>query len=116
MESLPSISKVYSMMLKVEKQRATHMMNTKSLEIIAFMEKSHIFSNISGQEGRGIPQTKPGYNVGNSYTNTKGISVRKGTYMRIEDAIRDKEHQYCEHCRMTGHTMGNCFKIHRYPD
>ena len=30
------------MMLKVEKQRATHMMNTKSLEVAAFMEKSHI--------------------------------------------------------------------------
>ena len=69
------ISKVYSMILKVEKQRAKHMMNAKSPEIIALMEKSHIFDNESGQGGRGIPQTKPGYNVGNSCTNTKGIST-----------------------------------------
>ena len=63
------------MMLKVEKQRATHIMNTKSSEVTAFMEKCHIFSNGSGQGERGIPQTKPGYNVGNLYTNTKEIST-----------------------------------------
>ena len=40
MEPLLLISKVYSMMLKVEKQIATHMMNTESSEITVFMAKS----------------------------------------------------------------------------
>ena len=75
------------MMLKVEKQRATDVMNIESSEITTFMEKSHIFGNGSGQGERGIPLTKHGYNVGNSYTNTKGISTRKGTYMITKEAI-----------------------------
>ena len=57
MDPLPPVSKVFSMMLKVEKQKVTQMMNTESSVITALMAKSHIFNNIGGYIGsRGAPQ------------------------------------------------------------
>ena len=73
MDPLPSLSKVYSMILKVEKQRAAHVMNTESSNVTALLATSHVFNNINGQGGKDVPQAKLEYNVGHSFAHTKGI-------------------------------------------
>ena len=54
MDLLPSLSKDYSMILKVEKQRDAHLMNTESSNVIALLAKSHVFNNGNGQGGRDV--------------------------------------------------------------
>ena len=40
MDPLPSLSRVYSMILKVEKQCMTHMLNVDHMDVAALMMKS----------------------------------------------------------------------------
>ena len=44
--------------------------------------------------------------------NFRGYAGKRGVSRTLENFIQSKEHLYCEHCGMTGHTMANCFKIH----
>ena len=48
MDRLPSVNKVYSMILKVGKKKANIVLNSDNTEIIALLAKSPIFRNKGG--------------------------------------------------------------------
>ena len=82
MDPVPTISKVHAMILKVEKQRVTHMMNTDSSEISALMAKTHSFGTKNGTGGKNTLQFKTGLHSTYSHNSGKGFSIRKGNYKR----------------------------------
>ena len=56
MDPLPSLNKIYSMILKVEKQKVNTVLNSDNVEITALLAKSHIFGNKGGYVGRDSSQ------------------------------------------------------------
>ena len=72
------------MILKVEKQRAAHVMNTESSNAIALLTKSHVFNNRNGQGGRDVPQAKLGYNAGHFLLTPK-------EFLHQKECIRDQK-------------------------
>ena len=48
MDPLPSINKVYSLVLKIEKQRMVNIVNTDNADITTLLAKSHIIGNRNG--------------------------------------------------------------------
>ncbi|KAL0449784.1 UNVERIFIED_CONTAM: hypothetical protein Slati_1534800, partial [Sesamum latifolium] len=89
MEPLPSVNKVYSMVLRVERQRQIHSETSETTEGLVLNAK---WSN------KGTDY----HDMGN-----------KGSYRR--NAV-DKKSQFCHHCNKSGHTKETCFKIHGVPD
>ncbi|XP_037493636.1 uncharacterized protein LOC119370139 [Jatropha curcas] len=92
MDTFPSINKAYSMILSVEKQREVNTLNVES------------------SENSTILLARRNYNE--NYNSLGAIGNRRPYYNQKEDK-RDK---YCSKCKINGHTIDNCFKIHGYPD
>lgn len=88
-EPLPSVNKVYSMILRVEKQRKVKNVYTDILDNVATMTINN---------KRTCHDAK---NYGNDRGGAKKI---------------DKSNLCCSHCNFTGHTKEICFKIHDIPD
>ncbi|KAL0355625.1 UNVERIFIED_CONTAM: Retrovirus-related Pol polyprotein from transposon RE2 [Sesamum radiatum] len=86
-EPLPSVSKAYSMILRVEKQREVHSGFPSSGQNMAMQARGNIFR-------------RPG--------NATAFQKRK--------TAAERRNQLCEHCGKTGHTKEVCFEIHGYPD
>ena len=66
LDPLPSLSKVYSMALKVEKKRMANMMKINHIEMTALLEKTYGSSNRQNDDARGILQSR--YGNGNGIT------------------------------------------------
>ncbi|KAL0453633.1 UNVERIFIED_CONTAM: hypothetical protein Slati_1341400 [Sesamum latifolium] len=84
---LPSVSKAYSMFLRVEKQREVHSGFPSSGQNMAMQARGNIFR-------------RPG--------NAAVFQKRK--------TAAERRNQLCEHCGKNGHTKEVCFEIHGYPD
>lgn len=72
-----------------------------SSESMEFAANKHRFSNRTNNYK---PPSSCGYN-GSTFSGNKSI-------------IGDKRaglHNYCTHCKIPGHSLEMCFKIHRYP-
>ena len=117
LDPLPSLSKVCSMVLKVEKQRMANMMKKNHIKMTALLSKTYGSSNRQTNDARGILQSRFGNGNGitQSYPASKG-SIKRGNFQNFDGAPQHKDHLHCEHCGMTRHTMASCFKIHGYPD
>ena len=111
MDPLPSVNKVYSLVLKIEKQRMVNMVHSNDTDITALLAKSHIIGHRNGRFETEISQFRGVQNSGN-----KSFAPRKGNHKGNYEVTRDKDRLHCEHCGMIGHTMSSCFKIHGYPD
>ena len=116
MDPLPLVNKIYSMILKVEKQRLNRIGNTENLEMTTLLAKSHPYSHRVDY----ISKRSPPFNSRNEASQTLSTIrtpiVRKGMYKKSEEFFQNKEFQHYKQYGMTGHTMANYFKIHGYPD
>ena len=111
MDPLPTVNKVYSMILKVEKQRVTTMVNTENSEITALRTKTQVFGGRNGNGRKNMTQDKTGYD-------TKDYTSRKGNYGRSRVLSRQRSNalRALWNTGMSGHTMMTCFKIHGFPN
>lgn len=50
------------------------------------------------------PRQKGGYNSGSS------------GYYQWRETKEEKNKKWCDHCKMNGHTLDDCFKVHGYPE
>ncbi|KAL0402424.1 UNVERIFIED_CONTAM: hypothetical protein Slati_4272300 [Sesamum latifolium] len=86
-EPLPSVSKAYSMILRVEKQREVHSSFPNSGQNMAMQARRNIFRR-----------------SGNT------------TVFQKKKTAAERKTQLCEYCGKNGHTKEVCFEIHGYPD
>lgn len=101
-QPLPSLSNVFRMFSQEERhQEISHI--TNSTESLAFLADGKGFPDSSSQRNFKTGNQRPisGYNKGNG--NSNGGSVKKGG------------NYYCTHCKISGHSVERCFKIHGYP-
>lgn len=94
MKPLPSVNKAYSLVLRVEKQR----------EVNAFYG-DHEENNVMMVRGRGVGKEigrQQGYKAGNG---------KKEGYKQS-----DRQDKYYDHCKFSGHTRDNYFKLIGYPE
>lgn len=90
MDPLPSINRVYSLLIQDESQMSIgHSIGTY-IESIALATKSS-----AGTVG-----------FGNTCGNNSGAKGNKN---------KGKERPVCSHCRFIGHTIEKCYKLHGYP-
>ena len=100
MDPLPSVSKAYSMIARVETQR-----------------------NVTGNQSGGIKETaalsnrSSSINIGDGEIHSNALAVKGGLNQRPrKDNKKLKNNRYCDHCQKSGHTQDQCFKIIGYPD
>ncbi|KAL0361517.1 UNVERIFIED_CONTAM: Retrovirus-related Pol polyprotein from transposon RE2 [Sesamum radiatum] len=86
-EPLSSVSKAYSMILRVEKQREVHSGFPSSGQNMVMQARGNVFR-------------RPG----------------NATVFQKRKTAAERRNQLCEHCGKTGHTKEVCFEIHGYPD
>uniref|UniRef100_A0A803LHJ5 Retrovirus-related Pol polyprotein from transposon TNT 1-94-like beta-barrel domain-containing protein n=1 Tax=Chenopodium quinoa TaxID=63459 RepID=A0A803LHJ5_CHEQI len=103
MQPLPNVSVAYRLLMQEEKQRQVTMMNDGSnmtFSADANRFNSQGFSarpsgNYRFQQG----SVRPSFSGNNSFA----------------PGPRRNQNLFCTHCKMTGHTIDKCFKVHGYP-
>ena len=87
LDPFPSLSKVYSMVLKVEKQHIANMMKTYHTKMTALWEITYGSSNIQNNDARGIlqPRFGNGNGITQSYATSKG-SIKRGNFHNFDGA------------------------------
>ena len=93
MDPLPSINKVYSLVLKIEKQRMVNIVNTDNTDITTLLAKSHIIGNRNGHFETEISQFRGVQNSGN-----KSFASQRGNHRGNNEVTQDKDRIHCEHC------------------
>ncbi|XP_021862325.2 uncharacterized protein [Spinacia oleracea] len=97
MQPLPSISLAYKLLIQEEKQRQASLVDEEqSGRVMAFAAD---YKKSFKQQGYGPKMTFQGGNGGNKLTIT---GKRSGAVI-------------CDHCKIPGHTMDKCYKLHGYP-
>ncbi|KAA8550199.1 hypothetical protein F0562_001883 [Nyssa sinensis] len=93
MDPMPPINRVFSLIVQEEQQRRTNPSSdsSNSTGTMAFVVKTDV--NKSGGSG---PQ--------NSQNSNSSASKNQ-----------KKDKPYCTHCKIRGHTVDRCYKIHGYP-
>lgn len=131
MKPLPDIDQVYNLILQEEKQKSLTAMSQFSHGSAAFN------ANLYGKEVSGFNHTalasqqrsyNSSYVQSRTNPNNSGYSTRynqnysqgnmntnsnyRGT---LRSGSQDRRQLYCDHCKMTGHTVNKCYKLHGYP-
>ncbi|XP_010260889.1 PREDICTED: uncharacterized protein LOC104599848 [Nelumbo nucifera] len=91
MDPLPSINKVYAMVMRVEKQRQVHINFGESVDSSALLAKS----------------------VGQS-ANTYSQASNRSNFKKKEG--KNNGDRFCTYCNTPGHFVETCFKKNGYPD
>lgn len=97
LQPLPSVNKAYSMILRVEKQQQLQASLPGTLGTTAMYSDSKQ-SNKSG----------PGRN--GSATGGKGQGFKPKRTKEVKVKL------LCDHCHFPGHEIGECFRLHGFPD
>jgi len=114
---LPNVSEAYYMLLQEEHQREMsseiHTMpqsaalNTSlcsnNQEPVSFLSKNVSNNSYTSGKNGGF------YNNG---SNTQGHDINRGNLSR---GFAPKRQFFCDHCKMSGHSIQKCYKIHGYP-
>lgn len=105
MPQLPPLSQAYRLVLQEQRHKELSSLHTSSSEPMAFAADRQNFSmnrnnykqpNFSNS---GFHSSKPPYSSGNKPV----IGNKRGSYY------------YCSHCKIPGHSLERCFKVHGYP-
>ncbi|KAK6137097.1 hypothetical protein DH2020_029168 [Rehmannia glutinosa] len=107
MDPLPTVNKAYSMILKVEKQKAVHNRVLDPLDTTAMLAKEGFNQ---GSSGHGA-----GFGRGGN-RNVSGTHVYGRGRGQPRKSKEEKAKLLCEHCGYSGHEIKECFKLHGYPD
>ena len=87
LDPIPSLSRVYSMILKVEKHRLAHMVNVDHMDMTTLPEKAYGSTSRQHHDSDSVPpfRTK-GFSSSNS-SGGRSLSTRKGVHTRAEDLL-----------------------------
>jgi len=116
---LPNVSEAYYMLLQEEHQREM------SSEVHIMPQSATLNSNLctSNQEsvgllGKNVSSSTYTRKNGSHYSsyngghNTQGYSANGENHNR---SLASRRPLFCDHCKMSGHTVQKCYKTHGYP-
>lgn len=111
----PSINQAYSMLISEEGQRSLG----KVIQPADVSEGVAFYSN-KGNHKPGSASYKPStsYSGGTDSNSGGGFSSGSGMVTGSDSNFKSKksnQHLYCDYCHYTGHTSGNCYRLHGYP-
>jgi len=99
LDPLPNVNKAYAMIQRVEKQRQVTGGIGIMREVAAAVGRSHSVNNV----------------VGGSEQPPTACLVRNAGRGRRESR-EEKAARHCNHCKRSGHTADQCFKLIGYPN
>jgi len=124
MKPLPSIDQVYQLVSQEEKQRSLSAMSHISNNAAAFHASDIVLNEHSAlvvqqKHYSGPGQFRTSYNPGGAgntsgaHNSHYGSNVVPRPLQRL--AGQDRRQYFCDHCKVAGHTIQRCYKIHGYP-
>ncbi|XP_019256316.1 PREDICTED: uncharacterized protein LOC109234705 [Nicotiana attenuata] len=96
---LPSVNQAYSLLMQDENQREIHVSSQFPTDGVSFMVKNQGPQSYQNPAPSHFPQQK------NGNTPYKGNLAHKGK----------KNTQMCSYCKMTNHTIDNCYRLVGFP-
>ena len=131
MKPLPSIDQVYQLIAQEEKQRSLSAFSQINNNVAAFNASDMVSSNnyndmaVQQRTYNGLSQHKgyssnfdytPGYQPGNNFNYGQGPQIGNNSGYRTtpRSAGQDKRQYFCDHCKIAGHTIQRCYKVHGY--
>ncbi|OIT22677.1 hypothetical protein A4A49_55757, partial [Nicotiana attenuata] len=96
---LPSVNQAYLLLMQDENQREIHVSSQFPTDGASFMVKNQGPQSYQNPAASHFPQQK------NGNTSYKGNLAHKGK----------KNTQMCSYCKMTNHTIDNCYRLVRFP-
>ncbi|XP_074334049.1 uncharacterized protein LOC141671658 [Apium graveolens] len=101
MQHLPNIAQTYRLFAQEERHKELSNI-TSQTEAMAFVADRRRFPNQS-QDQRNY--FKSNVSATQNRFNNSGVNAKRGT----------KPNYFCTHCKISGHSVERCFKIHGYP-
>lgn len=114
MKPLLNIDQVYSLIQQEEKQRSLTAVSQFSHDSAAFLadlsskDTTQTEHSALAIQHRGYNSQQKAVQLGNYNSNGNFKNMPKG-------GVQDKRQLFCDYCKMTGHTIQTCYKIHGYP-
>ncbi|XP_021745451.1 uncharacterized protein LOC110711386 [Chenopodium quinoa] len=107
MQPLPTLTLAYRMLLQEQKHKQISDHNTTSTDGFAFAADRRKF-----YDNKGFNNNRPGYQSYNNNRNRGGFQGKnvRNSYKGNMSVL------FCDHCKMTGHLIDRCFKLHGYPN
>lgn len=105
MQLFPTINQAYGMLVQDEKNKELTTQAQSVNESMAFAVKRP-FSNH-------YKNTPNAYKL---YNSNPGASRFSSNSSKPLTAEQRKAGYFCDHCKIFGHTISRCFKVHGYPD
>ena len=115
---LPNVSEAYYMLLQEEHQREM------SSEVHMMPQSATLFNaNTNSQDFMGLVSRNAGYNnLGNkasgyngNFSGNNGFSNNGNNSFPPPQSAATRRQLFCDHCKLTGHTVQKCCKLHGYP-
>ncbi|XP_074374775.1 uncharacterized protein LOC141715196 [Apium graveolens] len=102
MDTLPSLPQAYRMLLQEQRHREISRIVPNIVESTAFAAEKRTYNNRFGGFNS---NNKTGYVLPQKVDGSQFVGNRKGPSSKY----------FCDHCKMGGHTIDRCYKIHGYP-
>lgn len=108
LDPLPSINKVFSMIIQEERQRQIGLQASNSADEMALAVKGDNFKSSGNQYRR---------NVGSNNRNLSTVNNEAINKFGFNSSSRyqPRDRPFCSACNIHGHTTETCYKIHGYP-
>jgi len=132
MKPLPSIDQVYQLIAQEEKQRSLSALSQISNNAAAFHAGEMTFPNSHNAmavQQRSFNTANPYKSYGSSSASTFGNALgnnfggNQGPYSGNSTGYKppskptgqDRRQFFCDHCKIAGHSVQRCYKLHGYP-
>ena len=107
LDPLPSVNKVYSMVLRIEKQREVSDIFSENLENTALFTRSTFTKPVGRSHGSSRTDHPKGPTRYQIHSSSKGYGSQYDS---------KKQFRHCDYCSNDGHVRDTCFRLHDYPD
>ena len=104
---LPSVNKVYSMLLRIEKQQEVSDLFTENLENTALFTRSSFTKPAGRSHGNSRTDHPKGPTRNQIHSSSKGYGSQFDS---------KKQFRHCDYCNNDGHVRDTCFCLHGYLD
>ena len=105
LDPFPSVNKVYSMVLRIEKQREVTDISTTTIEDTTLFARSSSTKSVGRYQCTDPVHTK-GPPRGSGDSSNKGYGLRTDS---------KKPFRHCDYCNVDGHVRDTCFCLHGFP-
>jgi len=108
---LPSLSQAYNVILQEEKQRGlsatSHIVNQSAAFHVQVQSRPMLENSLGNEHVALAGQQRNNYSYNHKPKNDQSISASV--------TRNDRRQYFCDYCKVPGHSIQRCFKVHGYP-